>query len=224
MKESARRLFEQSRAHLQKGEVGKAVHILKQAIAEEPNDATLWSEMYRQCMLANSPTSAVTAARELRRISPNDANFIYMHGIATLTAGQAPEAASILEEALKRAPQSAQVRRTLAQVYEALKKPERAREILQEAVDRSPMDPVAVNDLAVLLMKQGEEGKRQAEPLLRRVLAAHPDDLATHLNLALTLADRDSEAALDHADRAKESEDVNIREQAQRLYQLLVRH
>jgi hypothetical protein len=56
------------------------------------------------------------------------------------------------------------------------------------------------------------------------VLSAHPDDLATHLNLALSLADRDAEAALEHADRAKESPELAIREQAQRLYQLLVRH
>ncbi|SEU22030.1 MULTISPECIES: tetratricopeptide repeat protein [Stigmatella] len=224
MKPSAKRLFAQSRAHLEKGEVGKAVHVLKQAIAEEPDDVSLWAEMYRQCMLAKSPQSALSAARELRRIAPTEPNYIYMHGIAALTSGQAQEAATLLEEALQRLPQATHVRRTLVQVLEALKKPERAREILQEAVDRAPTDPVAVNDLAVLLLKQGEQGKRDAEPLLRRVLSAHPDDLATHLNLALSLADRDAEAALEHADRAKESPELAIREQAQRLYQLLVRH
>lgn len=224
MKESAKRLFEQSRAHLDKGEVGKAVHVLKQALAEEPNDVSLWAEMYRQCMLAKSPQSALAAARELRRLAPNEPNYIYMHGIAALTSGQAQEAAPILEEALKLAPQATQVRRTLAQVLEALKQPERARQVLQEGVDRNPTDPVAVNDLAVHLLKRGAEGKQQAEPLLRRVLEAHPEDLATHLNLALALADRDPEAALEHADRAKEAPELSIREQAQRLYQLLVRH
>jgi DNA-binding GntR family transcriptional regulator len=70
-------------------------------------------------------------------------------------------------------------------------------------------------------MGQGAEGKRRAEPLLRRVLKAHPSDLATHLNLALALAERDAAAARQHASRAVRSTEQEIREQAQRLLSLL---
>jgi predicted Zn-dependent protease len=221
MKDTTRQLFEKSRAHLQKGEVGLAVHVLKEAIHEEPANVQLWEEMYKLCMLAGSPKSAVVAAFELRRIDGVSANYVYMHGVASLAAGQVKEAVSILEDARRRAPRAAEVRRALAQTYDILKQPERVRELLEEAVKEHPEDADVVNDYAVFLMKQGEAGKQQAEPLLRRVLRAHPDNLAAHLNLALALADRDADAARVHARRAIEARESSIREQALRLHRLL---
>ena len=221
MKDATRQIFEKSRAHLQKGEVGRAVHVLKDAIQLEPDNAQLWEEMFKLCMLASSPKSAIAAAFELRRIDGVSANYAYMHGVATLAAGQVQEAAVILEDARRRAPHVADIRRTLAQTYELLKQPERVRELLEGVVAERPDDPDAVNDYAVFLMKQGADGKARAVPHLRRVLVKHPDHFGAHLNLALALADADSDAARPHARRALESQDESIREQAQRLFRLL---
>lgn len=221
MKDATRQIFEKSRAHLQKGEVGRAVHVLKDAIRLEPDNTQLWEEMFKLCMVAGSPTSAIAAAFELRRIDGMSANYAYMHGVATLAAGQVREAAAILEDAQRRAPHVAEIRRALAQTYELLKQPERVRELLEGVVAERPDDPDAVNDYAVFLMKEGVEGKRRAVPHLRRVLEKHPDELGAHLNLALALADEDAEAARPHARRALESSDESIREQAQRLFRLL---
>lgn len=222
MKDATRQIFEKSREHLKKGEVGRAVHVLKDAIQLEPDNAQLWEEMFKLCMLASSPKSAIAAAFELRRIDGVSANYAYMHGIATLASGQPQEAAAILEDARRRAPHVPDIRRALAQTYEILKQPERVRELLEGVVAERPDDADAVNDYAVFLMKtQGPEGKRLAVPHLRRALDTHPDHPGVHLNLALALADEDSDAARPHARRALESPDAGIREQAQRLFRLL---
>jgi predicted Zn-dependent protease len=221
MKDTTRQLFEKSRTHLQKGEVGLAVHVLKEAIREEPANVGLWEELFKLCMLAGSPTSAVVAAFELRRLDGVSANYVYMHGVASLAAGQAKEARDILEDARRRAPQSREVLRALAQTYDVLKQPERVRGLLEEAVRAHPEDADVGNDYAVFLMKQGEEGKARAEPLLRRVLEVHSDNLAAHLNLALALADWDPDTARLHARRAIEAREAGIRDQALRLHRLL---
>ncbi|XXF78312.1 tetratricopeptide repeat protein [Myxococcaceae bacterium GXIMD 01537] len=221
MKAATRKLLDASRAHLQQGEVGLAVHVLKQAIELEPDERQLWEEMFSLCMLAGSARSAVVAAFELRRIDPVSANYAYMHGVATLAAGQVQEAVTILEDARRRAPRAAEARRALAQAYDLLQQPERVRALLEEVVAEHPEDADAVNDYAVFLMKAGEEGKRRAAPLLERVLAAHPDNLDAHLNLALALADSDPDAARPHARRALDSREPAVREQAQRLFKLL---
>jgi len=221
MKADARRLLQQSRAHLEKGEVGRAVHVLKEAIGLEPDDASLWEEMYRLCMLAGSPRSALFASAELRRLAPRSADAAYRHGIAALADGQVEEALAVLRDALAWAPGSVEVRRALAQVYGVLGQTEPALALLEEAVALRPTDPDAVNDCAVLLCQQGEAGKRRAVPLLERVLAAHPECAPAHLNLALALADSDAAAARDHAQRALRSEEVDVREQARRLLDAL---
>lgn len=221
MKDATRQIFEKSREHLKKGEVGRAVHVLKEAIHLEPDNAQLWEEMFKLCMLAKSPKSAIAAAFELRRIDGVSANYAYMHGVATLAAGQPQEAVQILEDARRRAPHVADIRRALAQTYEILKQPERVRELLESVVAERPDEPDGVNDYAVFLMRQGEEGKARAVPHLRRVLDKHPDHFGAHLNLALALADADSDAARPHARRALESPDKGIRDQAQRLFRLL---
>ncbi len=217
MKAAARRLLEQSHAHLEKGEVGRAVHVLKEALGLEPEDVSLWEEMYRLCMLAGSPRSALFASAELRRLAPDRADFAYRHGIAALADGQVEEALSALGDALAGAPESVEVRRALAQVLGALGESERALTLLEEAVALRPTEPDAVNDLAVLLCQQGAEGKGRAVPLLRRVLAAHPECTPAHLNLALALVDTDGASARVHAQRAARSEDVDIAAQARRL-------
>jgi predicted Zn-dependent protease len=221
MKDSYRHLYQKSRAHLEKGEVGLAIHALQEALQLEPDDTFIWEEIFKLCMLAGSTRNALVAAFELRRIDGNNPNYVYMHGIASLTDGQVEAAAEILEDALRRVPRALEVRRALAQSYEILDKPERMRELLEEGVEQSPTEPAVVNDLAVYLLQQGEEGKRRAEPLLRRVLKVHPGDEATHLNLALVLAERDAPAARQHAQRALRSQEESIREQAQQLLTML---
>ncbi|AKQ69933.1 TPR domain protein, putative component of TonB system [Myxococcus hansupus] len=217
MKAAARRLLQQSHAHLEKGEVGRAVHVLKEALGLEPEDLSLWEEMYRLCMLAGSPRSALFASAELRRLAPHSADFAYRHGIAALADGQVEEALAALGDALARAPDSVEVRRALAQVHGALGEPARALALLEEAVALRPTEPDPVNDCAVLLCQQGVEGKRRAVPLLQRVLTAHPQCTPAHLNLALALADTDVAAARAHAQQATRSDDVDVAAQARRL-------
>jgi predicted Zn-dependent protease len=217
MKDSYRHLYAKSQAHLEKGEVGLAVHTLQEALELEPDDTFLLEELFKLCMLAGSPSSALAVALELRRINEYSPHYLYLHGLAALTDGKVEEAALLLEDTLRCVPDSLEVRRALAQTYEVLDRHPRVRELLEAGVAQHPTEPSVVNDLALHLMQHEPDGKRRAEPLLRRVLEAHPEDEATHFNLALALLESNPAAARQHARHAARSEDEDLREQARRM-------
>ncbi len=215
-----REQWERSRAHLEKGELGLAIEALREAIALQPRDTFLWEEVFKLCMLGGSTRNALVAAFKLRELDAHNANYVYMHGIASLVDGQLDEASTILEDALRRAPDSLEVRRALAQTYEALRRPEHALQLLEQALERYPTEPGLVNDLAVHYLGQ-PDGKPRAERILQRLLAKHPEDAAAHLNLALALLEKAPIEARAHAQRAIQADDASIREQAQKLLDML---
>lgn len=218
MREVYKELWEKSRAHLEKGELGMALGAVRDALELAPDDAMLWEELFKLSMLGGMVKNTLIAAFQLREIDGNNVNYIYMHGIASLVNGQVEEAAKILEHALDRAPGSLEIRRALAQAYEVLKQPDRVRMLLEEAVAQSPTHADAVNDLAVhYLGLPGGEGKPKAEIILRRLLDVYPDQPAANLNLAIALYPQDPEGARRHAAIAARSESADIRQQAERL-------
>lgn len=221
MKESYRHHVERSRAHLLKGEVGLAIEALREALADNMEDPFLWEEIYKLSMLGGHGHNALVSAFKLRELDGNNPNYVYMHGMASLIAGQIEEAAQILEDALRRVPGSAEVRRPLAQAYELLGNKARAVELLEEAVQLDPTEPGPANDLATHYLAEGAEGKAKAERLLRPVLRAHPEELSAHLNMALALAERDPATARGHARKALKATEEDVRGQAQRLLELL---
>jgi hypothetical protein len=67
---------------------------------------------------------------------------------------------------------------------------DQARECFGAALKEQPQDPVALNDLAVVALAEGDAG--QAEDLWRRAVAADPGYLEARVNLADALAARDA--------------------------------
>jgi tetratricopeptide (TPR) repeat protein len=203
------------------GQLGQAVAALNRAVAQAPDQPSLYDDLFKFCMLAGSVQGAVKAAMELRRLKPNDANPIYLHGLATLTLGEVAGAQKLFEAALELAPSSWEVKQALAKALRLLKNDKKAQALLVEANTAAPDAPGPANDLALLYLEQ-TNGAAKAQKVLERVLKAAPGDFGTHLNLALTLVQlgKKREAA-PHVEKAKASPDKDVREQALRLQKQL---
>lgn len=205
-----------AREQLLNGDVGLAAHTLVEAVHQAPDEPSLYVDLIQVCLLAGSPKDALKAAFELRRIDGNDAHYAYLHAMASLAAGDVHAARHILEESLRKAPGSWEVRQSLAQVLRLQKDQARAQQLLEEAVALAPAEAGPVNDLAVLLLEKNQGGK--AVSSLQRLVASKPDELGARLNLALALAQEGKkEDARPHAQAAAKSADKAIAEQAARL-------
>ncbi|MBL8918948.1 MAG: tetratricopeptide repeat protein [Myxococcaceae bacterium] len=205
-----------ARALVRDGQLGQAAHVLNQAVAKHPDEPSLYLDLFQFSMLAGSTASAVRAAVELRRLKPEEANPIYLHGLALFTSGDVTKARPLFEEAVNRAPRSWEAKQALAKCLVLEKKLDAAQKLLEEANAAQPTAAGPANDLASLLLskKQGA----QAEGVLRRVLAFAPEDEATNLNLALAYVQQGKKAqAKPHVQACLKSADKDLREQAERL-------
>ena len=211
-----------TRAHdqLMNGDVGLSAHTLVEAVGLAPDEPSIYVDLIKVCLLAGSPKDALKAAFELRRIDGNSAKYAYLHAMASLAAGDVHAARHILEETLRKAPDSWEARQSLAQVLRLQKDDARAVELLEEAVELAPTEAGPVNDLAVALLEK-QQGLRAIKPL-ERLLESKPNELAARLNMALALvqAGKNGEAH-PHAQAAAKSTDRSIAEQATRLIQRL---
>lgn len=211
-----RQLEADANAHLAKGEVGKAAHLLIDAIDLAPAETGLYKQLIQVALLAGGTETAVKAATELRRLEPHSAEASYLLAVAAMAHGDFALAEETLDAAAKQAPRSWQIKQAQAQVARALKKEGRARQALEDAVALAPSEPSVVNDYAVLLLELDEAAR--AKDALTKALAAHPHDAGLHLNLALAFAKlNDVAKAKQHAERAKTAGDADVREQAARL-------
>lgn len=205
-----------AREQLLHGDVGLSAHTLVEAVALAPDEPSLYVDLIQVCLLAGSPKDALKAAFELRRIDPNSAKYAYLHAMASLAGGDVHAAKHILEEALRKAPDSWEARQSLAQVLRLQKDEPRARTLLEEAVALAPGEEGPVNDLAVLLLEKNEAA--HAVPLLEKLVKAKPSALGARLNLALALLQLGKKAdAKPHAQAAAKSPDKAIADQAVRL-------
>ncbi len=207
---------------LARGDLEKATHTLVEAAELAPNEPRLYEQLVRVALLDGRTQTAVSAAFELRRLEPYNPQYAYLHAVASMAHGDVEGARGILDEALRHAPKSWEVRQALAQVSRLLKDDARAKALLAEAVALAPTEPGPVNDYALLLLEGDEAGPARAA--LDTALAVHGDDPALNLNAALACAKLgDAEGAVRHAEKAKAG-DGEMREQAERLLAQLVRH
>ncbi|MFP2929724.1 tetratricopeptide repeat protein [Pyxidicoccus sp. 3LG] len=206
-----------ARAHGLRGALGLAIQAGNQALekAQGGMRRSVLEELFKLYLTAGSPDGAKRVALELRELEPANANYIYLHGLAAMSAGTFREAVGLFEEVLRLAPSSWQAWQALSQMHLALGERGLARKRLEEAVALVPTDPGPANDLALLLLQ--DEAHESARPVLERVLTAHPEDPVTHLNLAVAWFPTDKAACIRHAKVAQAKGTGVVKEQAERL-------
>ena len=205
-----------SKAHQQKGDLEAAAQVLLHGLAKTNEHPVLLEELYLVRWNQGHWADALAAMEKLHGRHPENRHYQYLHAVALNRSGHFREARALLEPLLSAEPRSPDVRHALSDAFRGLGDLPRAQELLEEAVDLDPLAVGPVNDLSLLLMKQ-PGGKPRAVELLRRVIEAHPQDSATHYNLAVALKETEPGAALAHAKSAQASPDKRIREVADQM-------
>jgi Flp pilus assembly protein TadD len=205
-----------ARALAASGQVGQAVQLLTETVAQFKDEVSLFIELFNLSMVAGSFQTAVRAAIELRRLKPDDAQSIYRHGLALFMGGQVGDAKPLFAEALQKAPKAWEPRQAYAKCLVLEKQLPAAITALEEAVALAPTQPGPVNDLAALYLSKKEGAK--AERILKVAHAESPGDDATNLNLALAYVQQGKKKqAVSHVKAALTSEDADVKAQAERL-------
>ncbi|MDP3232907.1 MAG: tetratricopeptide repeat protein [Myxococcales bacterium] len=198
------------------GQLGQAVQVLIDAVAAFKDEVSLYLELFDLSMVAGSFQTAATAARELRRLKPDDAQCTYRHGLALFMLGKTDAAKPLFTEAMQKAPKAWEPRQAYAKCLVLEKKVDDAIPVLEEAVALAPTQTGPVNDLASLYLSKKDGAK--AERILKTALADSPTDDATNLNLALSYVQQGKkQQAVSHVKVALQSPDVDVKEQAERL-------
>ncbi|QSQ22487.1 tetratricopeptide repeat protein [Pyxidicoccus parkwayensis] len=210
-----------SRAHFARGALGLAIQAAVRALelAQGGIRRSVLEDLFRLYLTAGNPDAAKRSVMELRQMVPANSNYVYLHGLAEMSSGAFREAAGLFEETLRMAPKSWQALQALAQTHLALLERGPARKRLEEAVALVPTEPGPANDLALLLLQ--DQAHESVRPVLEPVLAAHPRDAVTHLNLAVSWFASDKAACVRHAKQALAHGDAAVREQAERLLKQL---
>lgn len=144
---------------------------------------------------------------------------LYRDGMARLEAGDAEEARRLLEEALRKTPDSAEVLHGLARALDLAGNRGRALELMERAHARAPAEPAPAIDLAITLMEWEEDAR--AARVLAPALAAQPEHPRLNLYMAMALAKTDTARAKAHASKARTDPDPDVREQAEVLQLVL---
>jgi len=206
-----------SRSHAAQGALGLAIQAATQALEKAQGGMlrSVLEDLFKLYLTAGNPEAAKRTAVELRQRVPTHVNYIYLHGLAVMSAGAFREAQDLFEEVVRQSPGSWQALQALAQVHLALQERGLARRRLEEAVALVPTDPGPANDLAILLFQDGSH--ERARPVLEPVLEAHPEDAGTHLNMAVAWFPTDKAVCVRHAKQAFVHGSGTVREQAEQL-------
>jgi Flp pilus assembly protein TadD len=113
-------LYYLARARLMRGEVGQAAIDILEAIDRSPHNQRLRADLVKVCIAAGNTKGALIAGEKLFAEFPDEPQALHLYGVALLTAGQVQQAKEAVEEALRRAPDAADIRATLDEIKKAL--------------------------------------------------------------------------------------------------------
>ncbi len=122
-----------------------SAHTLVEAGVLAPDEPSLHVDLVQVCLLAGCPKDALSAAAELRRIDADNAHCAYLHALAAIADGDLLAARQILDESMRKAPESWEARQSLAQVVRLQKEDALAQPLLEEAVAIAPDEEGPVN-------------------------------------------------------------------------------
>jgi trehalose 2-sulfotransferase len=189
--------------------------LARQQVEAEPTSAQAWIDFGSVFTGRSDLPVALEAFRRARRHGER-AGSAFLLGTTLVNMGYAAAAVPYLQEALRRNRRDAcpsydraDAFEQLAEAYEALGHPRRAERAYRQALEARPESPLAMNNLAALLVER--LAWRQAHALLDRLLARFPglDTPWATLGL-LRLGRRDLEGARRAFETALEINSANL--------------
>jgi tetratricopeptide (TPR) repeat protein len=201
------RLMDQALALEREEKYAEALEVWKKAVALEPDDARVQSDIAANLFLSGNIDEALEHIRESVRLNPGIAQSHYYLGAFLLKQGHPDQAVPELETALKIYSRYPSGEATLAAAYSDMGKDSEALIHLRKAIDHDPTQVVTLVDAARILssssdptLRNGAEAVGFAKQANDLTKGSDPDVLDT---LAAAYAEAgEYDQALDAANRA----------------------
>ncbi|WP_439632129.1 tetratricopeptide repeat protein [Gemmata sp.] len=174
----------------QRGQFGRAVTLIKRAVALAPDAGTYYCNLAEACRMSGDGKGSLEAARRAVSLVPHNPDAHNHLGLALQTLGQYDAAVAAFKEAIDLRPGFALAFNNLGGVYRELEKPDEALAAYSEAVRLAPQLPLALSNLGQALLEKGE--KDEAEKYCKdavRMSPAFPEGLS---NLGNVLRAKDN--------------------------------
>jgi len=142
--------------HHQRGDHSRAVDLIEQAIASQPNQAAFHCNIAEAYRSLRQLDKAVASCREALRINPQYPEALSNLGLALLESGEAEKAANYFEEATSLQPNFAMAWNNLGNARRELDDWEGALEAYRQAIKIAPNLFHAHSNLGQALLEQGE--------------------------------------------------------------------
>lgn len=170
---------------LQSGQPQAAVDILEKAVAADPDNAEIHTNLGTAFAGTGQPAKAVASYRKALTLNPNSANALNNLGYSLMALGQSGEAMERYHQALALAPNDINAHNNLGVAYLAQAELDKASDCFKRALDIKPDFAKALRNLGTTLREQGEADKAIAT--YRKALAISPDDAGLHNDLGYVL-------------------------------------
>lgn len=188
-----------ARAALAEGEEEKALPVVR-AAAEQKRSALLWQWTGLMHRSLEELEPAVMAFAEASRLAPADAGIAHGHARVTLEAGL--DAVGLFQRARALAPQDGAVLIGLAAALNAAGRADQAIEMLEAALDHSPLWTEGHEQLAQLLALTGQADRATAS--LERAISKMPAEQSLWVTLfGLRIRREDYRALAEEIGRAQ---------------------
>jgi len=184
------------------GKTAEAREVIKDALAQSPNDLRLSFLMVQAQRDAGDLDGALSTARSLRAAHPDDPRATYLLGQMLLAKSRYDEVVDLMKPEIDRlrsaranGAQLALLETTQASALLQLKRNDEALGLLKDAAGRAPDDTTVLFQYGAALDRAGRSG--DAEKAFRDVIAKDPLDASSLNYLGYMLAERG--ALLDEA-------------------------
>lgn len=196
-----RELEAQANAFIGRGEIGRAAHLLVDAIELAPKQPSLYRALIQVTLIGGSTETALQAARALCALLPGDVEARFLLGAAANAHGDFQLARQTLDGLVNEAPKSWQIRQAQATAARGLADVPGATAAYEGALQLAPTEAALVIEAAGFWLEQGRHTTARAT--LEPALVAQPTHAMLHLLAAQAMVGLgDRAAARRHAERA----------------------
>jgi tetratricopeptide (TPR) repeat protein len=157
-------------------EVGES--FLLKGVAQEPKNTGLYNQLARHYITTGQKDKAEEALRQNVSLEPNSELPMIMLSRFLVSQGRRQEAENTHKDFIKGHTDNYPARFSLAELYQGLRRPHQAEQVLEEIIKMDPDGPKGIkakNDLARLKVAQGHTV--EGETLVNEVLKDNPKDM-----------------------------------------------
>jgi tetratricopeptide (TPR) repeat protein len=183
------------RLYVLSGVPDKAIETVKPSLDKHPDDAALLTVRAAARAQLKDADGALRDAQRAEQLAPNSEDAVATLAGIYKSAGQIDQSRALLEDAVKRMPQTVDLRLALAQLYASQGQEPQVEALLIDLVRLKPTEPAHRLRLAQYYARLNHTD--EAERVLREAIRALPEDHSLKLDLLQFLASRRGRDAAD---------------------------